>query len=175
MIKLKYVLVLLRYKDKYLLLNRNKPSWMGCWNGVGGKIEGDETPVQAAIRETKEETGLSVHIPNNYIRVLWKVLDEENSLGGMYCFLADLDSIFDTPIKSSEGILDFKDYDWIMNKANSGIAKNVPTILNALVNNIKKDYITIYKTKFDDFGEIKEINFLELEKEENAKRNNSSC
>lgn len=23
--------------DRILLLNRNKPSWMGMWNGVGGK------------------------------------------------------------------------------------------------------------------------------------------
>ena len=175
MIKLKYVLIFLRYQDKYLLLNRDKPTWMGCWNGVGGKIEGNETPVEAAIRETYEETGIKVNIENNYIRVLWDVLGEENSLGGMYCFLADIDSLINTPVKTSEGILDFKTYDWIMDKANSGIAKNIPAILPNLVNNTHKDFITIYKSKFDDFGEIKEINFDEMEREYNEKRNNSCC
>ncbi len=33
----------------------------GKWNGPGGKIEGDETPEQNAIREVYEETGLRVN------------------------------------------------------------------------------------------------------------------
>ena len=41
--------VLLRMHDKY-----------GIWCSVGGHIELDEDPVQAAIREVKEEVGLDV-------------------------------------------------------------------------------------------------------------------
>lgn len=43
--------VLLRKHDKY-----------GLWLGVGGHIELDEDPIEAAVRETKEEVGLDVEI-----------------------------------------------------------------------------------------------------------------
>lgn len=43
--------VLLRKHDKY-----------GIWLGVGGHIELDETPTQAALREVLEEVGLSIEL-----------------------------------------------------------------------------------------------------------------
>ena len=33
---------------------------MGMWNGVGGKIEDNETPYEGIIRETFEETGIEL-------------------------------------------------------------------------------------------------------------------
>lgn len=42
-----------------LLILKNRPTWAaGHWNGVGGKIEANETPAQAMVREFAEETGL---------------------------------------------------------------------------------------------------------------------
>lgn len=39
-----------------LLLSKNRPEWQrGHLNGVGGSIEGDETPIQAMEREWGEE------------------------------------------------------------------------------------------------------------------------
>jgi len=35
----------------------------GKWNGPGGKIKPDETPVEGVIREVKEETGLTILDP----------------------------------------------------------------------------------------------------------------
>ena len=43
--------VLLRKHDKYKI-----------WLSIGGHIEPDEDPIEAAIREVKEETGLEVEI-----------------------------------------------------------------------------------------------------------------
>lgn len=34
-----YTLCFIERGDAILLLNRQKAPWMGCWNGVGGKIE----------------------------------------------------------------------------------------------------------------------------------------
>ena len=46
--------VLLRKHDKYKI-----------WLGVGGHIELDEDPIEAALREVKEEVGLDVNIIGN--------------------------------------------------------------------------------------------------------------
>lgn len=41
--------------EKILILNRNFPEWMGVWNGVGGKINDNETPLECILREVREE------------------------------------------------------------------------------------------------------------------------
>ena len=42
-----------------LLIQKNKPDWQkGKMNGIGGKVEGDETYKEAMIREFKEECGI---------------------------------------------------------------------------------------------------------------------
>jgi len=46
-------------QNKILLIKKNRPAWQaGKLNGIGGKIEGQELPIQAIIREVEEETGL---------------------------------------------------------------------------------------------------------------------
>ena len=47
------------HKDKTLLHLHKK---LGKWLPVGGHIDRDELPHEAAIREIKEETGLDVHM-----------------------------------------------------------------------------------------------------------------
>lgn len=51
--------------SKFLLLKRTKEDlWMpGRWGLPGGKIEKGETPEEAVIRETKEETGINIKSP----------------------------------------------------------------------------------------------------------------
>lgn len=112
-----------------LLLNREKPSWMGAWNGVGGKLEPGESPRDSVMREVQEETGLLLD------RVVFKGLVtwgmNQNNYGGMYLYLADLDAHFPypTPVKTDEGILDWKDIDWILHPKNVGVATNIPKFL----------------------------------------------
>jgi len=44
-----------------VLLQKGKPDWMkGKWNGIGGKIEPNETAYEAMVREFKEEAGLEI-------------------------------------------------------------------------------------------------------------------
>jgi len=46
-------------KSLVLLMRKNHPPWQdGLLNGIGGKIEKEETAIQAMHRECKEETGL---------------------------------------------------------------------------------------------------------------------
>jgi len=50
-------------KPSVLLIKKKRPQWQaGLYNGIGGHIEEGETPLQAMIREFKEET--DVHEEN---------------------------------------------------------------------------------------------------------------
>lgn len=45
--------------QEVLLIKKNRPDFQkGKWNGIGGKLEPGETPIQAMVREFWEETGL---------------------------------------------------------------------------------------------------------------------
>lgn len=45
--------------NQVVLIRKTKPEWQrGRLNAIGGKIEAGETPMQAMLREFKEETGV---------------------------------------------------------------------------------------------------------------------
>ena len=47
--------------DEVLLIEKQKPDWQkGKLNGIGGKVEEEEFPHGAMVREFREETGLTV-------------------------------------------------------------------------------------------------------------------
>jgi 8-oxo-dGTP diphosphatase len=52
-------LVFLRHEGKILLALKKRGFGHGKWNGTGGKLEPGELPLQAAIRETEEEIGVT--------------------------------------------------------------------------------------------------------------------
>lgn len=47
--------------SRVVLIRKERPKWQeGLWNGVGGKVENFEVPLQCMTREFKEETGVEV-------------------------------------------------------------------------------------------------------------------
>lgn len=62
--------VFIVHKNKVLLRLHEKYK---KWLGVGGHVELDEDPVQAAVREAKEEVGLDITIYDNRPEELVKV------------------------------------------------------------------------------------------------------
>lgn len=146
----KYTLIFLRHQDKILMLNTVKGMWMGMWNGVGGKIENGETPLEGALREVFEETGIRVDNLDFQTVVTWEVIDENES-GGMYIYtfnLKDITKVAKTPYYSpgKEGILDWKSIDWIFDERNQGVIKNIKTFLyDILKGNVYKRYHCIYQ------------------------------
>ena len=59
-------LLFLRRDDEVLLAMKKRGFGEGRWNGVGGKVEPDETIESAMIRETQEEIGVT---PTQYEKV----------------------------------------------------------------------------------------------------------
>ena len=56
-----YTLCFIQDEDKILLQKRNKSPFRGFWNPPGGKVEKFESPIEACIREVREETGLTLN------------------------------------------------------------------------------------------------------------------
>lgn len=130
---LKYTICFIKDKKKLLLLNREKNPNMGMWNGVGGKIEENETPLECVLREVYEETGIALLDVEFGGKVVWK---SNRGDSGMYVFIADLPSgtSYNTPFKVEEGILDWKDIDLVLEPLNSGVVGNLREYLPKLIN-----------------------------------------
>lgn len=137
---LSYTICFIYQGSSILLLNREKSSWMGMWNGVGGKIEKGESPLPSIEREVWEETGLRLENIISKGTITWSSGDGE--VGGMYAFTASLspdESAYPTPKKTDEGILDWKQRDWVMNPKNLGVATYLPHCLPHLLDD-EQDY-----------------------------------
>ncbi len=60
--KFEVVSLFLFYEDEFLLLLRQKHKPMGnCWGVPAGKVDKDESKLEALQRETFEETGISLN------------------------------------------------------------------------------------------------------------------
>ncbi|TNJ68116.1 8-oxo-dGTP diphosphatase [Paenibacillus hemerocallicola] len=131
---LKYTLCLIRQGSKILLLNREHPAWMGCWNGIGGKIEKEEQPRSSMLREIQEETQIESPELSFKGLITWTTV-EGAGFGGLYLYAAEIPDEYEyvTPIKTEEGILDWKEISWIMHPDNQGVASNVPSCLEKVL------------------------------------------
>ncbi len=82
-------LLLIRQGNKILLAEKKRGFGIGKLNGVGGKLEPNESVEQAMIRETYEEINV---IPTKYEQVAKVVFDEvvkgEKTIVTMYIFVA---------------------------------------------------------------------------------------
>ncbi|HAN44836.1 MAG TPA: DNA mismatch repair protein MutT [Ruminococcaceae bacterium] len=158
---LKYTLCFIVRGKEILMINRQKTSWMGCWNGVGGKLMPNETAYQCIKREIFEETGICVDDIRFKGVVSWTSTD--GTSGGMYVFIVYLPDNFNysTPVKTDEGILDWKELSWIIDDNNIGVAYNIKHFLPEM---LAGNYLYEYRCNFDGY------NMLTIDKTELNKK-----
>lgn len=144
-----YTLCFVKKARHILLLNRLHKPMMGLWNGIGGKIEEGESAEQCVIRETFEETGIVLESAALAGTVTWIT---KKRTSGMYVFLAERSEQFEysTPVAVSEGILDWKELDWILDPNNSGIADNIQQFLPSMLSGEIMDH----RFTFNDNNEM---------------------
>ena len=71
-------------QNKVLLVRRKRAPSAGLWSLPGGKIEGGESPREAARRELKEETGLEADVEGVLNRVAVAASDQTYRLTVFY-------------------------------------------------------------------------------------------
>lgn len=75
-------------RNELLMVKRNKPPFVGCWNFIGGKIAAGETPVMSATRELQEEANRSASESSLKFRgiALWPDQSNSGQYLGMFMF-----------------------------------------------------------------------------------------
>ena len=83
------------------MLKRKNPPNKGKWNGVGGRIEMGESPLESVLREVQEETGLVLKTMSFAGIMTWEGFEIKS--GGLYIFSAGVDDR--NVVENGEGIL----------------------------------------------------------------------
>ena len=128
--------------NKILMINRNKSPFMGMWNALGGHLEKDETPLNCAIREVYEEGKIKIDDAKLISISTWNYDDDE-----IYVYVTELPENFDLtiyPIKIDEGIIDFKEIDWIICPKNYGVIEDLRLFIKDIKENNYNNYHLIY-------------------------------
>lgn len=89
--------------NEVLLIMKKKGFGQGKWNGPGGKIQAQETPWQAAVREVLEETGYKMIQPicRGYIDFIWP---EDKTDWNQKCYLFYTNQYSGNLIESKEAL-----------------------------------------------------------------------
>ena len=84
---LRTTLIFVRRDDRLLLIEKKTGLGQGKINGPGGKIETGETPAAGALRELREEVGLTAFEPQLAARLFFSDVEDLNIL--VYVFVTD--------------------------------------------------------------------------------------
>ena len=102
-------LVYVKRPGQTLMLHRVKRAGdmhQGKWNGLGGKLEGGESPEACAVREVLEESGLQIVAPALRGFLTFPSFREDED---WYCFVFVADTFHGELIDCAEGVLAWVD------------------------------------------------------------------
>ncbi len=108
----RYTLIFLLRGEEILMLHRRNPPNQGLWNGVGGRLEAGELPMQGALREVREETGYSLPTMRFAGLLTWDGHSE--TAGGLYIFTAQVPNGAPSQPLDDEGELAWQPRSWVL-------------------------------------------------------------
>ena len=98
-----FVIAYMKTGEKTLMIKRRKSDdQYGRWNGLGGKVEDNESPQEAMVREVKEESGLDV-IKTRFGGVV--TIAARGKIGTAVMFVFEVEKFAGNICESSEGKL----------------------------------------------------------------------
>ncbi|MBB6670066.1 NUDIX hydrolase [Cohnella nanjingensis] len=106
-----FTLCIVRDNNKILVQKRHKSPFKGYWNAPGGKVEIQESPKEACIREVMEETGL--HLAEIRFRGVMTVSNSIKKFETGVLMLFDSSNFYGELISSDEGEVDWIELDKI--------------------------------------------------------------
>jgi 8-oxo-dGTP diphosphatase len=148
---LKYTLCFLKKEDEVLMLFRAKEPNKGKWNGVGGKIEHNETPYEGCTREVFEETGLLLK------KQTFRGMLALNGNECIYVFASN-DFVGDL-FSSDEGILAWKKLDWIL--SSKDVVGNIPFFIEEVLDFTSEP--KVYDCSYSETGKLTGIQVKSLQ------------
>ncbi|HEY8991720.1 MAG TPA: 8-oxo-dGTP diphosphatase [Luteolibacter sp.] len=83
-----------------LLIEKKRGHGAGKVNGPGGKIDPGETPLEAAVRETQEELGITPHAPRK-LGELWFAMSD---VPDILCHVFRADGFEGEPVETDEAV-----------------------------------------------------------------------
>lgn len=104
-------MIALRHGNSFMLLNRYNEPHKGMYTPVGGKLDPFENPLQAALRETHEETG--IQLDNIKFAGILTETSPVNYNWIIYVYQAEIEKM--PPPFCDEGILKWIDFEDLPN------------------------------------------------------------
>jgi 8-oxo-dGTP pyrophosphatase MutT (NUDIX family) len=104
-------LCIVRNGDKILLGMKKKGFGSGKFNGFGGKVEQNETVESAAVRELREESGLTANVVKKHAVLTFKFPHKEEWNQVVHVYVTD--SWTGSPVESDEMVPEWFDLEKI--------------------------------------------------------------
>ena len=151
---IEYVLVhasCVGHPNRVLLILKDRPSWMSNkLNLLGGKIEQGEKPIEAAIRELKEESGLVPYVHCSKSPGVFGKIIAENCI--IWCCSMEVKGETISPRPEETEKVNW--YDWDMIKEDSRLMPNLKIIVPLLQMRTSDWIIIEQSTISDDYHKV---------------------
>jgi 8-oxo-dGTP diphosphatase len=151
-VPLQYTICFCRYSELVLMLYRNRTPNQFNWNGLGGKLQENETPLACVQREVLEEANIDLHMAHRlrFTGIVTWDLDSTSASSGMYAFVADFQQAsvtWEGDREVAEGLLCWKPLKWVCDSNNTAVVSNIPRFLPHM---LSQDIPLEYHCKYRD-------------------------